>query len=427
MLKAYFRDKGEFVAPNHDGTNAAAVAAFTDRSARLALLEEQRLEACLMLPSWGVGVEPELRAHPDLLYPSVRAFNRWVEADWGFDDGRIVATAILSLADVDEAAAEIDRLAASGCRAVCITTGPIDGRSPADPHFDPVWARLQDHGIIAIHHIGATPFCELYARRGASGPTRPRTATPPSRCSSGWVSGRSPTRGRRCTSTTCSVASLACRSPPSSGARRGCPAHLDRLAKLSRAGKNKDSWRFGRPDLDPFETFARNQWIVPYYEDDIPGLVASLGDERLLAGSDYPHPEGLADPNEFAGRTRRTARGVPAAHPPRQRRHDARPRHLSLSQGASAEIGLPPPVRCLLHREVGRPSGEADAGPELLHRSHPGVGHEEIPERHEHADVAHHHADDDQSQPEPLAPRCRLERPPGAPQDADDRPRVDHE
>ena len=300
MLKAYFRDKGEFVAPNHDGTNAAAVAAFTDRSARLALLEEQRLEACLMLPSWGVGVEPELRAHPDLLYPSVRAFNRWVEADWGFDDGRIVATAILSLADVDEAAAEIDRLAASGCRAVCITTGPIDGRSPADPHFDPVWARLQDHGIIAIHHIGATPFCELYATQWGE------RAHPPSHRHSTlemfFGMGERPIAD---TWAALYLHNLFGRFPRLQVAAiewgaAWLPAHLDRLAKLSRAGKNKDSWRFGRPDLDPFETFARNQWIVPYYEDDIPGLVASLGDERLLAGSDYPHPEGLADPNEFA-------------------------------------------------------------------------------------------------------------------------------
>jgi predicted TIM-barrel fold metal-dependent hydrolase len=300
MLKEYFRSEGEFVGPGHDGANAAAVDAFTSRAAREQVLDDQRLEACLILPSWGVGIEPELRAHRDLLHPSIRAFNRWVEDEWGFDDGRILASGILSFVGVDDAAAEIDRLAAAGCRAVCITTGPVDGRSPADPSFDPIWARLQDHGMIAVHHIGATPFCDLY---GTSWGERPH---PPSHRHSTlemyFGMGERPIAD---TWAALYMHNLFGRFPQLQVAAiewgaAWLPAHLDRLAKLTRAGTNKDSWRFGRPDLDPFETFARNQWIVPYYEDDILALVASLGDQRLLAGSDYPHPEGLADPNEFA-------------------------------------------------------------------------------------------------------------------------------
>lgn len=300
MLKEYFRSKGQFVGPNTDGFDAAKVPAFTERSARLAVMDEHDLAACLVLPSWGVGVEPELRAHRDLLHPSIRAFNRWVEEAWGFDDGRIVSTAILSMSGVEEAAAEVDRLAAAGCRAVCLTTGPVDGRSPADPHFDPIWARLQDHGMVAIHHIGATPFCELYATAWGE------RAHPPSHRHSTlemfFGMGERPIAD---TWAALYLHNLFDRFPRLQVAAiewgaAWLPALLDRLAKLRRAGTNKDSWRFGRPGLDPWETFARNQWIVPYYEDDIPDLVHQLGDGRFMAGSDYPHPEGLADPNEFA-------------------------------------------------------------------------------------------------------------------------------
>lgn len=300
MLKQYFRTKGQFVGPNTDGADVGAVAAFTERDARLALLDEHAIRACLMLPSWGVGVEPELRAHRDLLHPSIRAFNRWVEEAWGFDDGRILSAAILSLDGVDEAAAEVDRLAAAGCRVVALTTGPIDGRSPADPHFDPVWARLQDHDILAVHHIGSTPFCALY---GTAWGERPN---PPSHRHSTlemyFGMGERPIAD---TWAALYLHNLFGRFPRLQVAAiewgaAWVPALLDRLTKLTRAGTNKDSWRFGRPDLDPRETFARNQWVVPYYEDDIAALVRVLGDERLLAGSDYPHPEGLADPNEFA-------------------------------------------------------------------------------------------------------------------------------
>jgi predicted TIM-barrel fold metal-dependent hydrolase len=300
MLKQYFRSKGEFVGPDANGADALAVEAFTRRAARLQVIEQHRLEACLMLPSWGVGVEPELRAFPDLLHPSIRAFNRWVEEEWGFADGPIISAGLISMHGVEEAAAEIDRLAAAGCRVVCLTTGPVEGRSPADPFFDPIWARLQDHGMIAVHHIGANPFCELYATAWGE------RAHPPSHRHSAlemfFGLGERPIGD---TWAALYLHNLFGRFPHLQVAAiewgaSWLPAVIDRLTKLRRAGTNKDSWRFGRPELDPLETFNRNQWIVPYYEDDIPALVAALGDTRLLAGSDYPHPEGLADPNEFA-------------------------------------------------------------------------------------------------------------------------------
>ena len=300
MLKAYFRDKGEFVLPNADGFDAGAVPEFTERAARLAVIEQHRLEACLMLPSWGVAVEPELRSHSELLGPSITAFNRWLEEAWGFADGPIITGALVSLADLRHATAEIDRLAAAGCRVVCLTTGPVDGRSPADPVFDPVWARLQDYGMLAVHHIGSTPFCSLYATAWGE------RAHPPSHRHSAfemWFG-----MGERPITDTWAALylhNLFGRFPRLQVAAiewgaSWLPSLLDRLGKLRRAGTNKDSWRFGRPELDPYETFRTNQWIVPYYEDDIAALVDVVGDERLLAGSDYPHPEGLRDPNEFA-------------------------------------------------------------------------------------------------------------------------------
>ena len=37
----------------------------------------------------------------------------------------------------------------------------------------------------------------------------------------------------------------------------------------------------------------------PFHEEDPKELVNLLGDDQVLFGSDYPHPEGLADPLEF--------------------------------------------------------------------------------------------------------------------------------
>jgi hypothetical protein len=67
--------------PSLNPMNGLEISEFVDRNSRLAKMDEQNVEACLMLPTTGVGVEPQLRDHPELLYPSVRAFNRWLEDD----------------------------------------------------------------------------------------------------------------------------------------------------------------------------------------------------------------------------------------------------------------------------------------------------------------------------------------------------------
>ena len=39
--------------------------------------------------------------------------------------------------------------------------------------------------------------------------------------------------------------------------------------------------------------------ISPFWEEDLKELSGIVGVERVLFGSDYPHPEGLADPVRY--------------------------------------------------------------------------------------------------------------------------------
>jgi len=50
---------------------------------------------------------------------------------------------------------------------------------------------------------------------------------------------------------------------------------------------------------DPLDTISRHLWVTPYYEEDLRKLADLVGVERLLFGSDWPHGEGLAEPNDF--------------------------------------------------------------------------------------------------------------------------------
>jgi predicted TIM-barrel fold metal-dependent hydrolase len=47
---------------------------------------------------------------------------------------------------------------------------------------------------------------------------------------------------------------------------------------------------------DPIEAFKRCVYISPFWEDNFAELADMVGHDRVVFGSDWPHPEGLADP-----------------------------------------------------------------------------------------------------------------------------------
>ena len=301
IMKAFLRGESEEGgSPSLSPINGLAVPEFVDRGARLARMDEQNVEKCLMLPTAGVGVETQLRETPEVLYPSLRAFNRWLEEDWGFGgDGRIHGAALLSLLDVDEARRELERLLALGARFVILTAGPFAGRSPADPAFDPFWARCEEAGVNVVYHIGRTPFSEMYNTPWG---LRPH---PPSHRHTLMEWAISFTERPVVDTLTALVAdNLFGRFPRlrvlsvEYGSSWVAPLvhKLDHLARLF----SKDMWRFGPPPLKPSETFRQNIWVAPFFEDDVVGLAKTIGVGHVLCGSDYPHPEGLLWPVEFA-------------------------------------------------------------------------------------------------------------------------------
>ena len=53
---------------------------------------------------------------------------------------------------------------------------------------------------------------------------------------------------------------------------------------------------------DPVRTFKRNIWVHPFHEDDPMDIIRLIGADRVVFGSDYPHPEGLAEPTAYVDR-----------------------------------------------------------------------------------------------------------------------------
>ena len=49
----------------------------------------------------------------------------------------------------------------------------------------------------------------------------------------------------------------------------------------------------------PREQFERHVYVAPFYEDDVEALRTQMPIERMLFGSDFPHPEGAAEPLDY--------------------------------------------------------------------------------------------------------------------------------
>jgi len=273
---------------------------YRDRAARVALLDEQGLEGALLFPTLGVGMQEALKRDVPALHAAFRAFNQWLDEDWGFDrgDGRLYAAPMLTLADAALAAEEVRRVLEAGARIVVMIPGPVphgEGYvSPGHPQFDPVWAQLAEAGVPLALHAGLSGVGQYGRFWGAGG------------------TGGGDFEGFR--HMAFPMVAFQDRGISDTFAALICHGVLERFPNLRVASiENGAMWV---PDLlrnlqdgygkmpfsfkeHPVEQFKRQVWVAPFYEDDMPMLKDVLGIDRLLFGSDFPHAEGLPEPMWF--------------------------------------------------------------------------------------------------------------------------------
>jgi predicted TIM-barrel fold metal-dependent hydrolase len=279
---------------------------YQQKSARLAVMDEQGIESVLLFPTFGVTVEHALRADAEATFAALSAFNRWLEEDWGFGaDGRIFGVPLLSLVDVPLAVAELERLLARGARMVHLLAGPVTspgagaGRSPGDPHFDPVWSRLAEAGVPVAYHAAESGYNELLSTQWGHRP-RPR-----SHHQSAW-------QNAFCFIETPVMHTLAAlifdnlfgRFPSLRVAAIECgsawvPYLLARLDKAQLSCTSHSPWIGGRLRDRASDVFKAHVRVNPFPEEDHAKLFRWLGPEHLLFGSDWPHPEGIPEPGRY--------------------------------------------------------------------------------------------------------------------------------
>ena len=297
-LDAYFRGR------NPEGKSMVELfgelepirAEYRDRDARLKVMDDQGLGQILLFPTQGVGIEHPLRHDVEATQAVLRAFNRWLDEDWGFaHQGRLFAVPMISLSDLDAAVAELEWALGRGARFVHLRAAPVPGSntpSPADPAYDPFWARVNEAGIAVAIHAGDSGYQE---RAAAWEPRRSHGME----AFRGHALGQVMLEGRATYDMFAAlvVHGVFARHPSVRvlSVENGSDWVEPLLRKLTKAfGQMPHA--FTEP---PLETFRRHVFVSPYYEDDLRALADRIGARNVLFGSDWPHAEGLADPLSF--------------------------------------------------------------------------------------------------------------------------------
>lgn len=270
---------------------------YRDRDARLARMDSQGLDACWMFPTLGMVYEELLTSDPEACCVTFRAFNRWLDEDWGLArDDRIHAAPYLTLADVGWAVEELTWALDRGARLVVMRpaapTTSTGRRSPFDRAFDPFWSLLDEAGITVVLHAGdGGVSMNGYAPDGFE-----------ASFSGGWA----PTIQFFAIETAIRdyLASMLLadhlRRFPNlriASVENGAQFLPDLFRKVRSVAKKVPGW-FAE---DPVESFRRQVWINPFWEDDVDEVVEHMGADRVLFGSDWPHIEGLPDPLDHLG------------------------------------------------------------------------------------------------------------------------------
>ena len=268
---------------------------FKQRDARLQVMDAQGLHATLIFGTLVNAIEHRMQHRPDLLHATLHAYNRWMEEEWGFHhQERIFAAPMLSLVDLERGCAELDWCLERGVRVICVRPAPVHGhpssRSPGRPEFDPFWARVAEAGLLVVLHVTDSGYGD-YASHWDAGSELTPFAPSPFR--------QMIVRERPIYDT---LANLICdgllqRHPRLrfASVENGMEWVRPLLRKFDKIHRQMPN-AFHEP---PIETFRRHVSVVPEYGEDMRWLADTIGVERVLFGSDFPHAEGYAAPVEW--------------------------------------------------------------------------------------------------------------------------------
>ena len=277
------------------GEPIKAIPAFREPGARLEMMNELGLDYALMFPTLASLVEERMKDDPELTHDVIHALNEWMYEQWTFDyEGRIFATPVITLPIVDRALEELQWVLERGARTVLVRPAAVPGhkgsRSFGLEEFDPFWQACVEADLPVSMHASDSGYSELLSMWEPAKEFLPFKPTAFRMAAMGHL----PIEH--------AMLALVCHGALSRNPdlrvlsiENGADWVPNVMASLKGAYKKMPN---GFAE-DPIEAFKRCVYISPFWEDNFVDIAKMMGTDRVIFGSDWPHPEGMKDPLNF--------------------------------------------------------------------------------------------------------------------------------
>jgi predicted TIM-barrel fold metal-dependent hydrolase len=278
------------------GEPMRALPGFRSPAPRIELMDELGVDRALMFPTLASLLEERMRDDPELTHAAIHALNEWLYEEWTFNyQDRIFVAPVITLPIVEKAIEELEWVLERGAKTVLIRPAPVPGfrgpRSFGFSEFDAFWKAVEEADILVSMHSSDSGY---------------------TRYQNDWIG--QPNEMLPFRLDPFRAISVGKRPMEDTMTAYLCHGVFSRFPKLRVASiESGGDWVAGFLDHvqdtykkmpqafaeDPIEQFKTHVWISPFHEDNLELLIDTIGADHVLFGSDYPHPEGLAEPCSY--------------------------------------------------------------------------------------------------------------------------------
>jgi uncharacterized protein len=268
-----------------------------DASERLQCLDQQGIDRQLVNPIGSLMLIDRLMTVYGRSYftRAASAYNTWAAERLVNHGSRLLPTCVISLEHPDWAVAELERMRALGSRAFLVR-GEAEGRAPSHPDAEPVWAKAEELGMVAVLHFGwgraslpqpwydtgSDALEDVAFLAGSLQPVIPQIFL--TSLIAGGVLARHP-----------GLNILVEEYFPSKWVGTWL-WQLDCVPKIPQFRVLTGPWRY---PLSPREYAERQVFFGCQPGDQLADAMNALGPDWFVFGSDFPHPEGSAEAVDY--------------------------------------------------------------------------------------------------------------------------------
>jgi predicted TIM-barrel fold metal-dependent hydrolase len=263
---------------------------------RLAVMDSQGIQAAVNFATLP-GTEAQFEGDLPGLYANLTALNRYLGTEWGYNyENRLFTPPFVSFGDPDMALEQLeDIMTIEVPKVIQTSTGPSMHTSPFRPENDRFWSMCSEAGIKLATHLASLT---RYAAQGEEWNEpevmlgdmdafqwvfyygdRPAMETVGAAILQGWFA-RFPKMQLLL----------------SEQGTVWAPYTIRKLDHAFLMGR-RATW--GKLEMRPSDYFRQHCFVAPFPEENVDRVVEAVGLEPIVFGSDFPHGEGLPDPQVY--------------------------------------------------------------------------------------------------------------------------------